>query len=89
MPVKRNSAAVDLHVLVALNDLARPESSAARTPIPDTGDGAPMNVRVLRPRLDPTTVIRYIAHQNDAAHVLPYTILLVLDIASRTSISTC
>lgn len=88
MPVKRDSAAVDLHVLITFDDLARTESSTARTTITDSSDGASKNVRVLGARLDPTTMVRYIAHQNDAAHVLPRSIVLVLDIR-RTSISTC
>lgn len=88
MPVKRNSAAVDLHVLVTFDDLARTESSTARTTITDSSDGASKNVRVLGARLYPTTMVRYIAHQNDAAHVLPHSIVLTLDIG-HTSISTC
>lgn len=88
MTVKRNSTAIDFHVLIAFDDLARTESSTARTTITDSSDGAPKNVRVLGTRLYPTTMVRYIAHQNDAAHVLPRSIVLVLDIG-HTSISTC
>lgn len=44
MPVKRNSAAVDFHVLVAFDDLARTESCTARTTIADSSDGASKNV---------------------------------------------
>ncbi|AJX97197.1 hypothetical protein BG24_695 [Burkholderia pseudomallei PB08298010] len=44
MPVKRNSAAVDFHVLIAFDDLARPESSTARTTITNPSDGASKNV---------------------------------------------
>lgn len=62
MPVKRNSAAVDLHVLVTFDDLARTKSSTARTTITDSSDGAPQNVRVLGACLHTTTMVRYIAH---------------------------
>lgn len=74
MPVERNSAAIDFDALVAFDDLTHAQSSTARTTVPNTRDGTSVNIGVLCTRLDPTTMIRYITHQNYATHFLPHLI---------------